>query len=104
MTFHRGQKVVYVGAPKGSICRRVISWFHPHESDDLIKGQVYTVECCLMYNCIHIVGHYSPGTDYWCEGYRADAFRPAVERKSDINMLIALLDPTNHKEFEEGAR
>lgn len=95
MTFRIGQKVIYVGIQDGSLWQRFCDLFHPDHSDNLIKYSVYTVEQIIYHfdgiHCIHLVGYKSPATNYWMEGYRADAFRPAVERKTDISVFTKML-------------
>ena len=91
MTFHVGQKVVYVGGLA----------LHPGETEPS-KNAVYTVIW---------VGHH-PGfthlhidiaempcaeTDEYFRGYKAVAFRPVVERKTDISVFQEILRKVSRK-------
>lgn len=93
MTFYPGQKVVFVGGPDPqSLWEAFLDWCHPEPSDDLIKGWVYTVERIIPdMGTLDLVGFYSPGDDYWCPGYMVEAFRPAIDRKTDISVFQRLL-------------
>lgn len=94
MTFHVGQKVVCV---YGEIIP------HPDDPRGPIKGQVYTIS---WIGDVHgRSGEYAhldlvempfdePG---WVRGYDIRAFRPIVERSTDISIFTEMLDTTKQK-------
>lgn len=87
--FRVGQKVVCVD----------VSYFGPNTSL-LRKGDVYTIASVDAYEDAHgeygvtlveIIPQPAPG---WRDGFRASRFRPVVERKTDISIFTAMLNPT----------
>ena len=101
MAFHVGQKVEYVGwtAP----------WYLRWAANNIpipgVKvGDIFTV--AAVYNhgwgrkaidLIEVPWPASRGADHY-PGWISYAFRPVVERKTDISELEKLLIPANHKE------
>lgn len=91
MTFRVGQKVVYIGC-KRSIWHAVQRYFHPYEEP--VKGRVYTVSNAYTNGddlLIEILEFPSPADGYWDAGFLAIAFRPIVERKTDISIFTKML-------------
>lgn len=94
--FTVGQKVAYVGGLR----------IDPLDPVGPEKGQVYTVSWVGLtpapYDCINIdlLELPNPDTAQMHRGYDQNAFRPIVERKTDISALTALLNPANHKQRE----
>lgn len=93
--FHVGQKVE-------CIARTVDARADPHPG--LTIGNVYTITAVVR------EPHWtSPGLllveiaprSRYCS-FESRLFRPLVERKTDIGLLTALLDPANHKETVDG--
>ena len=79
--FHVGQKVVCVDDRGTSLVR---------------AGHEYIVrETQAAYLCLHGVR----GTV--ADGMFATRFRPVIERKTNISVFTALLDPANHKHLED---
>ena len=84
--FHVGQKVVCVDD----------DWefasFVPDDQKEPKAGPVYTVTEVIVFQGIAYI---------WLEGfalyYEADAFRPVVERKTDISIFKAMLTPKNEQ-------
>lgn len=74
--FHVGQKVVCV-----------------EPTDDLVKGQIYTVLSILCDGLIK-VDRTRPGIEWLFYAHR---FRPVVERNTDISIFTALLNPSPQK-------
>lgn len=104
--FHVGQKVVFVrGAP--------------------VPGEWKTLSCNLKNESVYTIREIDPlyipyfemagvrveedvypavkWKDQWIEpAVLACHFRPLVDRKTDIGLLTALLDPTNHRKLVDG--
>lgn len=96
MTFHVGQKVV---------CIRDIEPYFDEAMPEV--GRVYTVrsiEGFLLGVGIRLVEIINPPRDYSnarCEcSFWIGAFRPVVEKKTDISIFTALLNPSPAKETE----
>lgn len=89
--FYVGQKVVCIDDKEG--------W--PNEPG---KGDIATISNIYMHLLgilvLELIEFPQPGDSYAAPGWDAISFRPLVERKTDIGVLIALLDPENHKRFE----
>lgn len=94
MAFYVGQKVVCVDDSKWSYGG---PWDYPR------KGSVYTVDGSAK--------HWSGGhgilireiKNVYCgkpQPFLASRFRPVVEKKTDISIFTALLNPANHKQLE----
>jgi hypothetical protein len=77
MAFRVGQKVVCVDASAGSDWTR--KW--------LIQHKVYTVSF-ISKNRIDVIGVRKP------YGFWPHRFRPVVERKTDISIFTAMLNPS----------
>lgn len=82
--FYVGQKVVCVdGKPRN----------YPHCA--VRAGAVYTVSKIMhsIYgDSLHVA---EVDGDYW--GFYADRFRPVVERKTDISIFTAMLNPSKQR-------
>jgi hypothetical protein len=94
MTFYSGQKVVHIGWPPRSLWERFIEWVLPPQIDDIVIGQVYTVFKISNHGgdlYLELVEIAPPKHWYWLDGYIADAFRPLVERKTDISAFTGML-------------
>ncbi|ASS55887.1 hypothetical protein [Rhizobium leguminosarum] len=80
--FHVGQKVVCI-------------WEDTGEPGPEPKcGVVYTVSAVFMaadLPHIDLVELPCPDTDEWFGGYKAEAFRPVAERKTDISIFTDML-------------
>jgi hypothetical protein len=97
MAFHVGQKVCCVDDEPDA----GREW----SGAALKAGTVYTIR--------DFVSDHYPGENELCVrlvevirqydgfGFRASRFRPVVERKTDISVLTALLEPKNHKRIRE---
>lgn len=90
MTFRVGQKVVCVRGP-------IYFTKAPH---DVCVGKIYTVrelrlsrrnEPGILVDEIHNPIHPKIGREY---GFIAARFRPVVERKTDISVFTAMLNPS----------
>lgn len=93
MSFHVGQRVVCV-------------------DDSPVEGRIWydgKPQISAVYTIVGIeYGRYGPyQTFLFAElsrqsgrGYAAWRFRPVIERKTDISILTALLNPANHKHLE----
>lgn len=87
MAFYVGQKVVCINDE------------HPYKDypfDVAVKGEIYTVSSIYQSGpdlmlCLYEI--YQPDTDDWEAGEMACAFRPVVERKTDISIFKAMLTP-----------
>jgi hypothetical protein len=93
MTFRVGQKVVYVGGLRIDLCEGLIP----------TKGNIYTISWIgpiERYNCIHIdlIECPSPETSTTYRGYDQRAFRPVVERKTDISIFKEILRKVSNKQ------
>lgn len=85
MIFRVGQKVVCIGGqPK------------PDEPPPFpVKGAVYTVENVIDYGDelgLELVELPQPGCEGWAPGFLASAFRPAVDKKTDISIFQQMLN------------
>lgn len=98
MSFHIGQKIEYVGGSL-SLSERLQRWIHPYRNPD--KGVIYTV--VNVYYCvddeqvIELLEFPSPADGYWDAGFYANAFRPVVERNTDISVFKRMLAPVKVK-------
>lgn len=96
MTFRIGQKAVCIAPGKSN-------WAGTNQC---VVGSIYTVrqihirlgECGILLEEITNPPWSFDGLE--C-GFRASRFRPLVERKTDISVFTALLNPANHNEFVE---
>lgn len=97
MAFYRGQKVVCVHPFSLSRIGKIIAWFDPPVVPTV--GTVYTVAAARSR---YIVGHgtvdlidlveiMEPRFSSWIPGFNAQAFRPLVERKTDIGFAHEIL-------------
>jgi hypothetical protein len=83
MAFYVGQKVVCVDATK----------IHTPLAPRMVqRGGIYIVSALLGDNLL-IEGHPNPGMGAADIGWRAYRFRPVVERKTDISIFKAMLNP-----------
>lgn len=67
------------------------------EPPNPVFGQVYTVSwvgVCEGHTQIDLAELPMPETDDFYRGYQAKAFRPVVERKTDISLFKAMLSPS----------
>lgn len=100
MTFHVGQKVVCVRVSEAVRIRGEEGYQIPRE------GSVYTIRSMVVSGednlCIRLHELHNPPRIYregFVEGaFRAENFRPVIERKTDISALTALLNPANNRE------
>lgn len=84
--FYVGQKVVCVNDDPDNYGRPVI----------VVKGQVYTVSRAFDWLGVRalLFVEVSPGGEPgWC----ASRFRPVVERKTDISIFTAMLNPSDKR-------
>lgn len=90
--FRVGQKVVFIGGRDGWRHRWEKFW-HPYASPQI--GAIYTI--ANMYTSsqgflnLELVEFPSPATKHWAAGFRAERFRPVVERKTDISTFTKML-------------
>lgn len=99
--FRVGQKVVCVDDSDGHIALL---------NGKIKRGAIYEVRgICQhlpageigVWLCECVVPALTFSDGYVCEpSWRIARFRPLVERETDIGLLTALLDPANHKKFE----
>ncbi len=97
MTFHVGQKVVYVGR-RVSIWHQIKRMIHPYRNPE--KGVVYTVSNIYVSGgdqVLELLEFPSPFDGYWDAGFLADAFRPVVDRKTDISVFTEILRKATNK-------
>lgn len=101
MSFHVGQKVICIAD----------NWTPKHKGDILPrKDAIYTVRdlhftpWSIPSRSLRLVEIVNIEKQYIeCFGecwFTVTAFRPLIERKTDISTLTALLDPANHKRLE----
>lgn len=104
MNFYVGQKVVCIGFPRRDFKEWLFGLFHPSKYPEPVKGKVYTVANQYISwtgnLCLELFEIDAPEEEHWCAGFLAVGFRPAIERKTDIGVLTALLNksPTRIKE------
>lgn len=98
MSFRVGQKVQYVGL-RVSVWHQIKRAIHPYTKPE--KGVVYTVSNTYEFSdgeqAIELLELPSPGTEHWAAGFRALAFRPVVERKTDITAFQEILRKATRK-------
>lgn len=111
MAFYVGQKVVCVRDDFSD------AYKHPALIALPRAGSVYTVRKCVRWlflsatqfeieeaaiylEEIHNLEHDWIGIGFYEHPFFAGRFRPVVERKTDISIFTALLDPANHKQLE----
>jgi hypothetical protein len=100
MTFHVGQKVVFVGGGKRSISRAQID--HYKISVPRLKA-TYTVESVILFEgqeCLRLVelnNVHVPTTTGAELAFYGFVFRPVVERKTDISIFQAMLNPSDER-------
>lgn len=105
--FHVGQKVECINVdPLG------IKGVNGRVTEYIRRGGIYTIKWvgeCPFEPWRHfglnlrLVGIVRPDHENleWCDfPFLASRFRPIVERKTGIGVLTALLEPANHKRFE----
>lgn len=103
MAFYRGQKVVciYDGSPPSGLGPGK-KW---DIGEEISKGCIYTIkdiftntfgECFDLFE----VGRTVKSQEYWGYriGYVSYRFRPVVERKTDISIFTAMLNPSKKTE------
>ena len=95
MSFHVGQKVVCVDA---SVNGR-------GDKPALVEGNIYTIAHIVTVNDkvgFNLIEAQIPKPlRIFYPAYRATRFRPVIERKTDISVFTALLNPANHKHLED---
>lgn len=97
--FHVGQKVVYIGEAGIPAGLDIDQYFD--DGGLLAEGHVYTV--CNVYAAddgelmVELCEVSAPETPDAYSGWPHWNFRPAVERKTDISILTALLNTTKTK-------
>ena len=101
MSFHVGQKVVCVSAPDCDGGRG-----DERFPTNLLVGEIYNIRWIGIYNeslTVRLVGLYrnAPKPEWIDTPFLASRFRPVIERKTDISVFTALLDPANHKHLED---
>jgi hypothetical protein len=88
MAFRVGQKVVCVDASPaehGFVC---FKW--------IVRGRVYTVRSLTPYDGLlleEVIDHTRPHLNGRERGFKSQRFRPIVERKTDISIFKAMLNP-----------
>jgi hypothetical protein len=101
MTFRVGQKVVCVED------HDVVGTGVWYDDDRIARGEIYTIKRLwvdILGNpvCDLVERSRDTASNYWGFrlGYCRTRFRPIVEKKTDISIFTALLDPANHKKLE----
>lgn len=90
--FYVGQKVVCIGGESNPA--------YPYDESKI--GEIYTIsniyeteeDAVLMLEFVEL---YMPATDEFEAGEPADLFRPIVERKTDISIFTAMLNPSDER-------
>jgi hypothetical protein len=101
MAFYVGQKVV---------CVDDVNRNHVPDDRDIgywiTRGNIYTIRRVSMRK-LHLVwlnginrARIENGITWGDTGFYAGRFRPVAERKTDISIFKALLNPANHKQLE----
>lgn len=91
MTFKVRQKVVCINAKGGfiNLCGEVI------DSHELTEGAIYTIRSIGMFDGVLAVRLQEitrrKPDNRWDLPFRADRFRPLVERKTDISIFTEML-------------
>lgn len=73
---------------------------HPDfKGQNPVEGTVYTVSWTGIhpvygFELIDLVEIPNPDSEGWYRGYTASFFRPVVERKTDISVFTAMLNPS----------
>lgn len=95
MAFYVGQDVIYVGRAR-KFWERIADMIFPKPPGEKPEvGKVYKISRIFYRTqCIELVGIYSPGNAFWCEGFMMEGFRPAVKRKTSISIFTAMLNPS----------
>lgn len=84
--FRVGQRVVCVNA-------KPETW----HTTGLVKGEIYTIES-MFKNCYgNLAFQMIEAKNGHGVGYRASRFRPIQERKTDISIFKAMLNPKKHE-------
>lgn len=100
MTFRIGQKVVCVRHHKNehteSFIRPEIGGVYTVSGDTLAYGEQYLFLKEIKNAPVKWRDLGTSELPFWC-----GQFRPLVERKTDISVFTALLNPANHNEFVE---
>ena len=99
MTFRVGQKVVRIGSVKGSDISRSEAVRMGYSYPEM--GEIVTIKTLNAWPAKTILTFYEHDNSHiqkqlgspWEPGFDAAAFRPLVERKTDISALKALLVP-----------
>lgn len=87
MAFRVGQEVICVNADKQILVAG---------DRAVVEGERYTIRMTYDHYGqpgVHLVGVNNPSG----RGYRVERFRPAVERKTDISIFTAMLNPSHEK-------
>ncbi len=89
MTFRVGQKLVCVNAPTGEP-------FGPYRAFPKL-GQTYTYRGCLNEDSIYLAEIQNDFGKAAEVAFYKSRFRPAVDRKTDISLFTAMLNPSKQE-------
>lgn len=97
--FYVGQKVVCIRASFSGLRRVTLH--------DLVERQIYTVRDTFLATdgtpCVRLQEICNPRrfnrrrAAMWEPGYKTERFRPVVERKTDISIFKAMLNPSDER-------
>lgn len=89
--FYVGQKVVCIDDKPDPLGRPI--WVK--------KDEIYTISDIFFWcHCMALRLTEAP-SNFNLIGWKSDMFRPIVEKKTDISIFTALLNPANHKHLED---
>lgn len=102
MAFRVGQKVVCVDAGGDLDGRSPGIWA---KGEEIVDGQIYTIHSMFPHPAdgvlclrLHEVKRDPAALIMWGhDGYAASRFRPVVERKTDISIFTAMLNPSHNR-------
>jgi hypothetical protein len=107
MAFHVGQRVVCVSDKLGGSWDAILPGIAVGGLDGLRRGSIYTVASVEYVYSLEVLvlaeinrKQVKKKSHINARGFASSRFRPVVERKTDISIFEALLNPANHKQLE----
>lgn len=96
--FRVGQRVVYVRETPRSLSGRIrhIWYYSKYPYSKPRRGAVYTVSQIHVRDGASFLSLYEVPEEhlyFWSDGFPSQCFRPIVERKTDISVFKAMLNP-----------